>query len=213
MIRRLLTTAAVVAAAFTFGCKDSPASNGTTSTYTRPATAPAQAAGATTAPTTVPAAAGTADVQPVVTASEIVVGDQLYRFPRARLMVVQRDPIVVRLFSDDPPEAIGRKYSGNNYFFEMDLQVDDPALIDNRVWLFKAHSSDRSESANHIGLEGNRRELQPFDAAVSFERAERGYLITVEGAFLMFNNARDPRMGDIPEHVGVRGILWAELEQ
>jgi len=140
----------------------------------------------------------------------LLINGQVLEFPRARLRLVHTQPkVMVRLFSDDPRQAIDRDYHGNSFYFEMELDTTDPADIGQMVWGFEAASSERMDSSNGVFLDGGRQHLQPFRAQIAFEPAGPGLLMHVRGTFLLFRS-RDLQLA---ERVLVEGRLWAELEK
>jgi hypothetical protein len=189
-----------VALALAAGC-ESRTSNVTVSS-TRPAgpaTAPVPAVvQATTQPASRPAQ------------SRLRINAQPVEFPRARLVLVHKSPtVVVRLFSDDPKEALDPNYSGNAYFFEVPLEISDANQIAGMQATFQAASAEHSETANGIFLDGTRKHLQPFNVIIRFDRAGADLLVSVTGQFMMFRT-RDQDAP--PEAVWVHGELAAPLE-
>lgn len=202
-VRRL---AAVVAAALAVcaaaaGCDpaaDEPSPSTAPSAAVQPAppeTAPPSAHAA--APTTAPARG------PVV----LVIEGQPVEFPPARLVVETRnDRTVALLMSDDPREAINDDYTGNSYYVEVQFEEEVDTLRD-RVWHYQATSAERLDSPTGIFLQGNRRELQPFDLKVHFEHnprdpnapagGEAGDVVWISGTFYEYE-AQPVGPGGVP---------------
>jgi hypothetical protein len=167
-----------------------------TTTTTRPATT--DEASPPAAPTTAPVT------------SQLQIGNQTISFPRARLMLMQSQPdLALLLFSDDPRDALKADYSGNRYYFEIQLDIDDVARIAAADWHFKAPSIERADSPTGIFLDGDRKQLQPYDVDIVFGRMGSQITLTLSGQFLMFQN-RDQVI--IPRSVSVQGVLVADLE-
>jgi hypothetical protein len=167
---------------------------------TRPATRPAtaSAAGLPTQPASRP------------TLAALMINGQRYEFPRARLRLVERQPaIVLRLFSDDPPQAINEGYTGHSFYFEIKLDTDDLDRIAAMDWEHRSLSASFADSSNGVFLDGNRRQLQPYEVRIELDGTPADMLIGVHGRFLLFN-ARDH--GGVGEMTSVHGLLRAELE-
>jgi hypothetical protein len=151
-----------------------------------------------TAPTTAP------------TTSHLMIGGQVVSFPRARLMLMQSQPeVVLLLFSDDPRDALDADYSGNRYYFELKLDIEDVERLAMADWHFRAPSIERADSPVGIFLEGDRKQLQPYEVDITFGQTDSQVTVAVNGQFLMFQ-AREQIA--IPRTVAVQGILAAELE-
>jgi hypothetical protein len=103
----------------------------------------------------------------------LIVDEQPREFPPARLVVESRNnKTVALLMSDDPKEAIDDDYTGNSYYLEITFDEELDTIKD-RVWVYQAHSADNLDSPHGIFLEGNRKELQPFDMKVQFQAARK----------------------------------------
>lgn len=124
--------------------------------------APPRQAGAAP-PTTTPAR------PPVV----LVVDEQPLEFPPARLLVEARNGrTVVLIMSDDPRDAINDDYTGNGYHLELVFDEELASLRD-CVWQSQPTSAAPTTYSPHgIFLEGNRRQLVPFEVKVHFEHRE-----------------------------------------
>src|SRR5262249_39754899 len=60
------------------------------------------------------------------TFSTLWIGGKEYKFPPARLLLQQEQPSVdLLLFSNDPPDALAAGYSGNRFFFQLALSIDE----------------------------------------------------------------------------------------
>jgi len=143
--------------------------------------------------------------------SSLMIGERLLTFPRARLFVQDRGPsLVLLLVSDDPRDALSATYSGNRYYLEIKLDIDDVANLATTDWYYKAGSMDRADSPNGIFLEGDRKQLQPHDVSIIFNRAGSQMAMAVSGQFLLFHTR--PEEAAPPQAVLVQGTLVAELE-
>ena len=75
-----------------------------------------------TRPTTTPADEAAEDGTPVPV--YISIDGDPYEFPPARLWLKRTgNRVRARLLSDDPPEALERDWSGDSFFFEMDMEL------------------------------------------------------------------------------------------
>ena len=172
----------------------SPHATGVTTTTTRPAVEPGEAA---TRPTTRPAT------------SVLAIRNQPVTFPATRLVLQQKEPnLTLLLFSDDPENAIKADYDGNRYYLEIELDIDDVAHLTAADWHYKAASIDRADSPNGIFLDGDKKHLQPYDVNIVFTGVGNQITATITGTFLLFQG-REPGP---PQTVLVQGVLSAELE-
>ena len=131
------------------------------------------------------------------------------QFPPTKLLVHDNDegPVRVELFSDLPKSAL-KDYDGNELYFEMELADAAPQKLEGGSWRFKSTSSDRSDSANGLFLNGQRRHLQPHDVLVKFDRQGEHLVAQVMGQF----RAYEPGTPDaLAPFVGVRGELTVEI--
>jgi len=175
----------LLCAAVIVGCERKPAPP----REPEPAPATQPATQATTAPAT------QATTEPAV--SMMVIDQQIYSFPPARLRVQQKrsgDPVLAVLFSDDPKSAIDDNYTGNSYYLEMALDVASPDELGQAVWTYKSPTSTRMNSTNGIFLHGTRAQLQPLEARVEFEPRGPEMGVLMRGHFLLFD-ANDPNIG------------------
>ena len=109
-----------------------------------------------------------------------------FDFPSARLVFMPRQQ-TVRLHSDDPREIIRDDFTGNSFYFTLDVEADDPsAKLVEEGWR-KSWSSveEGSETINGIFLEGNRKHLQPRTIELAFEPYEGQMRVRLTGEFLM----------------------------
>jgi len=144
------------------------------------------------------------------TKSVLMIDGKELEFPAARMVLQQAQPTVdVLLFSDDPPIALTATYSGNRYYFDLKLDIDDLEKLAASDMHWKAASIERVDAPDGIFLDGDRRLLQPYDLEVMFNKVGEMYSIDVAGQFLLF--AAKDEQGP-PKTVMVRGKLVAELE-
>jgi hypothetical protein len=119
----------------------------------------------------------------------MMIDQQRVDFPAAKLRVSNSDgKVTALLFSDDPRDAIDEKYTGNSFYFEMDLDIADPTEIAQAGWHFTAESNDRADTPYGVFLEGHRRQLQPLDVKVDFDAVEGNPNLTtvwMSGKFLV----------------------------
>ena len=144
------------------------------------------------------------------TTSTLVIRNQPVTFPPARLVLQEREPnLTLLLFSDDPEAAIKADYAGNRYYLEIELDINDVAHLTAADWHYKAVSIERIDSPNGIFLEGDRRQLQPYDVNIVFTGSgPKQITATITGTFLLFQG----REQSAPQSVLVQGVLSAELE-
>jgi len=133
-----------------------------------------------------PVASAEATSQPT---SYILIDQQPYEFPPARIIFKTKDDQVTAvLFSDDPPAAIKENYPGNSFYLEMTPQLADDGTLAGATWDFKAPSSDRVDTVSGIYLRGRKQHLQPFDVHVVFGGAISPVPISISGSFLQFDS-------------------------
>jgi len=148
---------------------------------------------ATTAPTTKAAASEPADTQPAF--ALINVDGHSTVFPSARLRIERdSDHLVATVFSDDPREALKDNYTGNSFYLKMDLDISDPALLDQTTWHFTAPSSaDRDDSPYGVFLAGRKTQLQPYDVQARFRRESSGAItVLLAGQFQVVETTPGP---------------------
>lgn len=196
--------AGVVAAGFMVGgCDRAP---------TAPAIQPAhQEAGATTSSATSATTRATtpATRQAGINDSSVIeIAGEPYFFPPARLRVEVRDEQVrARLYSNDPPTALNKSYSGNFYYFDIPLDIKDPADIAEAQWTYKATGREQEDSPNGIFLDGMKKQLQPYDASITFTRTGDKIMTRVTGKFLVFGEDQNEA-----KTVNVDGVLTSVVQ-
>lgn len=137
----------------------------------------------------VPASAPAAATRPPVI---MIINDQPREFPPARLVLKERnEKTVALLISEDPPEAIDDDYVGNSYYLEMPFDELLTSIRD-QVWMFEAPSTDKLNTPNGIFLEGNRRQLQPFQVKVQFQHIGEDDVAWISGTFHQYDTTADP---------------------
>ncbi len=145
------------------------------------------------------------------TVSKIMIDGREFVFPTARLVLQQSEPTVdLLLFSDDPPDALSATYSGNRYYFELKLDIDDLEKLAASDMHWKAGSIERIDAPDGIFLDGDKRMLQPYNLRVAFSQTGKVYTIEIGGEFLLFQNKEE---ATAPKTLQVRGTLMAELER
>lgn len=144
------------------------------------------------------------------TSSVLVIDGKEYKFPAARLHLVQQQPQVeLLLFSDDPAEALKPHYDGNRYYFAIKLDIDNLTHLAHTDYRAKALSMERTDSPYGIFLDGDRYLLQPYEWRVEFVDNGAGFNIGLQGQFIRFDLRDD---GPIGKMVQVFGVLPVELE-
>ena len=153
-----------------------------------PATAPAP----TAAPTaTAPAirAATTQVVPEPAEPSVMEIDGKPYFFPPARLRVQEKEGVVrVQVYSSTAPTIPEKSDSGNLYYFDIPLDIDDPVHLEEAQWAFKATSQEQDDSPNGIFLDGMKTQLQPYDVRILFDRDGQRITARVVGRFLQFSD-------------------------
>ncbi|HVT88129.1 MAG TPA: hypothetical protein VHD56_04695 [Tepidisphaeraceae bacterium] len=137
-----------------------------------------------------PAATQTAilpTTMPVLPAA-ISIDQQIYEFPPASVLLINRDDqIIAQLSTDDPPQATQDDYAGNSFYLEMPLDVTGNTLGDAQ-WQYKTADMEREEGITGIFLNGRKKVLQPFDVRVGFNSSSSPMLVLINGTFLLFDN-------------------------
>jgi hypothetical protein len=142
----------------------------------------------------------------------ISIDGEPYEFPPAKLYLKRTgNRVRARLLSDDPPEALARDWSGDSFFFEMDLELPgqeqiatiDEAAVSGSVptkdleaaeWVFHSETSERTPTKSGIFL-GGHSHLQPLSVSVLFDQVdEKTVMVTLEGVFADFDLARPTEM-------------------
>lgn len=157
------------------GCGREDAAQTGSSSATRPSA---------TRPTTVPA-------EPVAPAVSVLkINGQTVLFPPACLRLEQRDGIVwAKLFSDDPPPEVKEPFVENFYYFDMPLDITDPAELTTTYWAHKSASSEEADSPNGVFLKKMTEHLQPYDVRVVFSQEGGQVSARISGQFLLFRAA------------------------
>ena len=183
---------------FIVGCERAPV---TEAPATAPANASAATAGATTTPTTDPASNQPRE-------SAMTIDGRRVAFPPAKLVLKPRSGHVhAMLHSDDPPAAIRDDYAGNSYYLDMPLEIETAEELAETKWVFKAPTSERSDTVSGIYLDGRKKHLQPLDVVAEFDRPPgQAVKIYLSGQFLLFGAEDDPA---VPGQIVV---VSAELE-
>jgi len=139
----------------------------------------------------------------------ILVDGEQREFPPPRLVVDDRNgKTVALLMSDDPPQAINDDYAGNSYYIEMEFD-DALPTVRGQVWVYEAPNSDKQDSPNGIFLEGNRKQLQPFQVKVQFQQVDGGDVAWISGTFHFYHN--NDAQPSLPRVVTVTGRLPVTL--
>ena len=164
-----------------------------------PTTADAQTAGATQPQ---------ADTRPAN--AFLTVDGRATEFPPARLRLTKTaEGVNAQLFSDDPRNATSAEYKGNSFFFELPLQVADPADIRQAAYAYKADASEPSESPYGIFLSGTKYHLQPQDVVIRFDGEGRKVMAMIAGRFLVVRSSGEQVPG---QAATVQGTLYTTTE-
>ena len=153
---------------------------------------------------------GESDAAPVY----VTIDGVPYTFPPAKLYLKrQGSRVKARLLSDDPPAAVAQDWSGDSFYFEMDLELagdgqlaslDDasapskvsPRELEAAEWIFHREASERSPTKSGIFLGrqshlGGESHLQPISVSVMFDQVdEKTVMVTLEGVFADFDAAQ-----------------------
>jgi hypothetical protein len=164
------------------GCDD----RSKTSSDAAPTTSPAA-----TAPTTRPLSVLKIDGESAV-------------FPPAKIIITKSaGGLDAVLCSDDAP-------GDNSFAFEMKLDVESTEDLPSIAWDFKAPDDRPQDSTAGIFMAGGRRQMQPVDVKVSFEKQGERILARLAGKFVAF----DPQDANAPEKiVDVQGTLDALVQE
>ncbi len=112
-------------------------------------------------------------------------------FPRARLRLSKDkdgDKYAAVLYSDDPKSAINPDYSGNSFYLEMTLDIDDPQKLSGADWQFVSDTSEQREPGDGLFLDGNRVHLQPAETGATFSNAtSKTVQVRLYGQFRKFD--------------------------
>ncbi|HEX4796634.1 MAG TPA: hypothetical protein VH370_22775 [Humisphaera sp.] len=141
------------------------------------------------------------------------VSDRIYDFPAAILRLTKHEEgkYDAVLYSNDPKAALNPGYTGNSFYLQMKLDIDDPHKLVNVPWGYRTNSTEHEESGDGIFLQGNRIHLQPSDVAASFNGGDNKLVqVIVAGKFLKFDNQAEPTA--LHTLVEVRGEFTAIVE-
>ena len=112
-------------------------------------------------------------------------------FPSCKLVLPDKAGSPVLLMSDDPPEAINENYAGNSFYFELPLDVKSMDELAGMAYPYRAASAERMETLNGIFLNGNRKQLQPYDYSLTFSKEDDVDVVLLRGTFLQFDSPDD----------------------
>ncbi len=204
MITRVMSAGIVGAALMAGGCDRAPSAPVEQPAHQEHGPTTSSATAVITRATTAPA---TRDAG-VDESSVMEIGGAPYFFPPARLRVdVKDEQVRARLYSNDPPTALSKSYSGNFYYFDVPLDIKDPADIAEAQWTFKATGKEQEDSPNGIFLDGMKKQLQPYDATITFTRTGDKIMTRVTGKFLLFGEDQSEA-----KTVNVDGVLTAVVQ-
>lgn len=138
----------------------------------------------------------------------ITIDDVPHEFAPAKLWLREANGRVrARLFSDDPPEAVGRDWAGDRFFFEMDLEFPADMPMSGTVsaqdlaaaeWVFRADTSEGTDTPNGIFL-GSQKQYQPVEVAVMFQPlTDELVVVTMMGDFAEFDRTAGRVVGKPP---------------
>ena len=139
-----------------------------------------------------------------------------HQFPAARLRVSGKgdDGVTALLFSDDPKEAMDKDWTGDRYYFAMNLQpMAEARRLEDRLngaqWGFTASASEREENRNGLFLHGDQMHLEPVQVWVQLEGQAPNVQVKIAGEFLQYDTS-DPNAK--PKRCQVMGILAPRVE-
>jgi hypothetical protein len=113
------------------------------------------------------------------------------------------------LFSAIPRSDL-LKWKGNELYLDMTLDgVAADGKLDGATWQFKSTRSGKSDSANGIFLHGQTVHLQPFDAAVTFERRGEKLVALIAGQFRAYEDGTPDALAPF---VAVQGEVPVEID-
>ena len=153
-----------------------------------------------------------ADTQPAN--AFLAIDGRMTSFPPARLRLTKTsEGVTALLFSDDPKNATSAEYKGNSFYFDLPLQVADPADVQGATYAYKADDSEPSESPNGIFLVGTQYHLQPQDVVIRFDGEGKKVMAEIAGRFLVVRTTTGPSVPG--QTAGVQGTLYttAEVEE
>lgn len=143
--------------------------------------------------------------------STLLIAGREERFPPARVVVLREQPdcVDLLLISDDPRDALHPSYRGNRYYLPLRLENSTLATLSRAERRMRAPSMERRDIPDGIFLDGNRKQLQPYDVYVCVNRDDDELVIMIEGQFTLFSN--DQMMAQ-PHLVPVEGALRAAID-
>lgn len=131
-------------------------------------------------------------------------------FPPARIVVLHEQPhLDLLVVSDDPRDALHPSYRGNRYYLSLRVENATLASLVQVEWRARAPSMERRDVPDGIFLDGNRRQLQPYDVRFGLEKQGEELVVAIEGQFTMFDNEQTM---SLPQLVPVEGVLRAAVE-
>jgi hypothetical protein len=168
-----------------------------TAPHASPASAPATRAAATQA------------LQARAEPSVMEINGKPWFFPPARLRVEEKEGVVrAQLYSSSQPTIPEKSDAGNLYYFDIPLDIDDPAQIEHAQWSIESTSQQQDDSPNGIFLDGMKMQLQPYNVHILFNRDGQNIMVRVVGQFLQFSDEQPA-----PQVVKVDAALTAAVQQ
>lgn len=166
----------------------------------RQPSAAAPKAPATQVVTTQPAATQPAEEpKPAI----FVINNQSFTFPTCKLVTAEKDGAMrVTLFSIDPPEAAHDGYAGNSFYFRFNLDSTDDLI--GQQFVYRTSDSDEHDDTSGLFIAGGKQTLRPQDAVISFDKVDGQMIVTVSGAFRLYDEDQPP---DTTALVKVRAML------
>jgi hypothetical protein len=101
--------------------------------------------------------------------------------PSKMIATKQGGGLNVVLSSDDTAN------SNTSFVFEMRLDVETVEDISSIAWTFKAPNDEPRDSTDGIFLENGRRQLQPSDVKVTFQKQGETIVANIAGEFISFD--------------------------
>jgi hypothetical protein len=147
------------------------------------------------------------DLAPAV----IVINDQPYQFPAAKLVLQQSDGATrATLFSKDPPKPVEGKDTRNSFYFDMVATGVTLDELRDRGFTFDNSTGEAEESTTGIFIAGDKWRLQPLQVAVAFDTIDNQTVAMVQGTFQLF---AEPKADQPPRIVNVRARLLPEVTE
>ena len=134
--------------------------------------------------------------------------DRAIEFPPAKMIVkTVGDQLRVKLFSDDPRDAIRDDYTGNSFAFELlfDATIDD---LPGQEFVFRNSTAERPEDTTGVFLFGGKQTLHPLETAIRIDQDGDRWVAYIGGKFSVWDSDAPDRSTTV---VGLRSQLNPEV--